>query len=286
MPLDYQKLKHWKLEGLTHRFTVNDTILYALGVGLGHDPVDEDQLRFVCEKQLRALPTMATVLACPWGWLYEAGAHVTKVKAVHGEQGIRIHKALPVEGEVIGDTAVTHIVDKGKEKGAIVYSERKVYEKKTGDLLCTLGISTFCRADGGFGGPTGPVMQWQKIPDRAPDRYCDLATVPQAALIYRLTGDRNPLHSDPAVGRAAGFGRPILHGLCTFGVVGHALLKMYCNYDVTKLVAMNTRFSSPVYPGETIRTETWREGVVVLFQAKIMERDGIVVQSGHAEIAQ
>ena len=286
MPLDYQKLKNWKRHGLVQRYTASDTILYALGVGLGHDPLDERQLRFVCERGLQALPTMGTVLANPWGWLYEAGAGVTKVKAVHGEQGIRMHRSLPVEAEVVGETAVTHIVDKGKDKGAIVYWQRKVYEKKTGDLLCTLDSSTFCRADGGFGGPTGPMMQWHTIPARAPDRVCDLPTIPQAALLYRLTGDRNPLHSDPAVGRAAGFGRPILHGLCAFGVVGHALLRTYCGYEVTKLAAMNTRFSSPVYPGETIRTEMWREGDLVLFQARIMERGGAVVQTGHAEIAQ
>jgi len=286
MALDYEKLKNWKVEGLVQRYTANDTILYALGIGVGHDPLDEKQLPFVYEKELRALPTMATVLAYPWGWMYRANANVTRVKLVHAEQGIRIYKPLPFEGELVGHTAVTNIIDKGRDKGALVYSERKIYEQKSGDLLCSATATTFCRADGGFDGPTGSVKPLQAIPERAADFVCDLPTLPQAAMIYRLCGDRNPLHIEPAIGRAAGFKGPILHGLCTFGVAGHALLRTCCDYDPAKLVAVDARFSAPVYPGEKIRTEMWRDGKHVAFRARVVERDSIVLNHGSAELAE
>ena len=284
MPLNYERLKNWKIEGLAHRYTANDSILYALGIGLGQDPLDDQQLRFVYEKELLTLPTMATILGYPWGWLYKAEAGVTRAKLVHAEQGIRIFKPIPPEGELVGNTEVTHIVDKGKEKGALIYSERKVYEKNSGDLVFSASATTFCRADGGFDGPTSQSKPMQQIPDRAPDFVCDLATLPQAALIYRLSGDRNPLHIEPAVGRAAGFSGPILHGLCTFGVAGHAILKTLCNYDPTKLVAIDARFSAPVYPGEVIRTEIWRDGEKVSFRALVPARDAVVLNNGIAEI--
>lgn len=285
MPLNYEKLKNWKVEDVPHRLTTRDTILYALGVGLGHDPLDERQLRFVYEEQLQPLPTMATMLACPWGWLYAADVGVTKIKAVHAEQGFRIERPLPVEAELIGSLHVTNVVDKGRDKGAIVYYERNVRDRKSGDLLCSLTASMFCRADGGFDGPAGTAKTPGAIPGREPDDICDLSTAPQAALIYRLSGDHNPLHAEPAVARAAGFGGPILHGLSTFGVVGHALLKTCCDYDPAKLVAMEARFSAPVYPGEAIRTEMWREQNVVLFRAKATDRDVVVLSNGRAEIA-
>jgi acyl dehydratase len=284
MPLNYEKLKDLKPTTIEHRYTNNDSILYALGIGLGQNPVDTDQLRFVYEKELLTLPTMATILGYPWGWLHKADVGVTRVKLVHAEQGIRLFKPIPPEGELIGDTAVTHVVDKGEEKGALIYSERKVYEKKSGDLLFSATATTYCRADGGFGGPQGPAKPAQPMPDRAPDFVCDLATLPQAALIYRLSGDRNPLHIEPAVGRAAGFPGPILHGLCTFGVAGHAILKTLCGYDATRLVALDARFSAPVFPGEVIRTELWRDGTKVHFRALVADRNSVVLNNGLAEI--
>lgn len=285
MALDYERLKNWKVEPVAHQYSTRDAILYALGIGLGFDPVEEKQLRFLYEKQIHALPTLATVLGYPWGWIYQVNAGATRLKHVLAEQGIRIHKLPPPEGEVISYLGVTDIVDKGKEKGALIYTERKVYEKKSGDLLCTLSNTMFCRADGGFGGPTGPVRVPQGIPDRAPDQVCELPSLRQAALIYRLCGDRNPLHVDPTVAREAGFNRPILHGLCTFGMAGHALLKTYCDYDPVKLLLMEGRFSAPVFPGETVCTEMWREGSVVIFRARVTERNVVVINNGKAEIS-
>jgi acyl dehydratase len=142
----------------------------------------------------------------------------------------------------------------------------------------------FCRGDGGFGGPPRQTPPPHPIPARAPDAVCDLGTRPEMALIYRLSGDYNLLHADPAVARAAGFDRPILHGLGTFGVSGHAVLKTLCGYDPARLISFAGRFSAPVFPGETIRTEMWRDGAVVSFRARVVERDVVAINNGRAEV--
>jgi acyl dehydratase len=189
-----------------------------------------------------------------------------------------------VEGDVLGKTRVTGVVDKGKDKGALVMTESTVREKASGDTVCTLTSTTFCRADGGFGGPDGPVNAPHPVPDTPPQHVCDLPTLPQAALIYRLSGDYNPLHADPAYAKKAGFTMPILHGRCTFSIAGHALLKTLCGYDPARFVAMEGRFSSPVYPGETVRTEMWRDGNVVSFRSTVPARGVTVLNNGRAEI--
>jgi acyl dehydratase len=160
-----------------------------------------------------------------------------------------------------------------------------VHDKQTGELYTTITQTTFARGDGGFGGPQRPSPAPHAIPERAPDAVCDLPTRPEMALIYRWNADMNPLHSDPAVAAKAGFPRPILHGLATFGVAGHAILKTMCGYDPARFKSIAGRFSSPVYPGETIRTEMWRDGPVVSFRARLAERDVIVLNNGRAEIA-
>lgn len=284
MTIDYDKLMAWHIPEVRHHYTVRDTMLYALGVGLYADPLDDRQLHFVYEKDLLPLPTYPVVLGYPGFWIKDPGTGVDWVRLVHGEQGLRIHRLPPPEGEVIGTTRVTGIVDKGEGKGALIYTEREVRDAANGDLLCTLSSTTFCRADGGFGGPTGPVPPLHSLPERTPDMTCDLPTLPSAALIYRLSGDYNPLHVDPKVARAAGFERPILHGLCTYGVAAHAILKTVCDYDPTCLASLDVRFSSAVYPGETIRTEIWQDDDVVSFQARAIERNVIVLNNGRARI--
>ena len=180
---------------------------------------------------------------------------------------------------------VTDIVDKGPDKGALLFVERTVRDVESGDDLATLRSTTFARGDGGCGGTTETAPAPHPIPARAPDLACDLPTAPNSALIYRLSGDPNPLHASPPVARAAGFDRPILHGLCSWGVAGHAILKSCCDYDPARLRAMALRFSAPVYPGETIRTEMWRDGAIVSFRARVVERDAVVLNNGRAEIA-
>ena len=286
MALDPDILLNHEFGALEHSYTTRDSALYALGVGLGFDPLDEAQLKFVYEHGMAALPTMAVVLAYPGFWLKEPWTGVDWVRVLHGEQGIRIHKSLPPAATVVGKSRVTAIVDKGADKGALIYSEREVRDKATGELLCTLTQSAFARGDGGFGGDNGPSPPVHRIPDRTPDEICELPTLPQAALIYRLNGDFNPLHADPSVAREAGFEAPILHGLATLGVAGHALLRACCDYDPARLRALDLRFSAPVYPGETLATEIWRDGGgVVSFRTSAVERGVVVLNNGRAEIA-
>lgn len=284
MPLDYKKLLNWPIPPIEQTYTRRDTMLYALGVGLGADPLDTDQLKFVFEENLAALPTMAITLGYPGPWFAHPDTGITRTHTVHGEQSFVTHKPLPVEGTIIGTNRVTAVIDKGEGRGAIMLTECNVTDKATGATLCTWSSSLFCRADGGFGGPAGPTPLPHPVPATAPDAVCDLATLPQAALIYRLSGDYNPLHADPAYAAKAGFKAPILHGRCTFGVAGHALLKTLCGYDPSRLLSMAGRFSSPVYPGETIRTEMWRDGGVVTFRSSVPARSVTVLNHGRAEI--
>jgi acyl dehydratase len=284
MAIDYERLKNWAVPAVEQVYSARDTILYALGLGLGRDPVDRKELRFLYEKDLKALPTMAAVLGYPGFWLKQPGTGVDWVKVLHGEQTIRLHKPLPPEGAIVGLSRVVDIIDKGPGKGALLYSERQVKDR-TGTLLATLEQTAICRGDGGFGGPAGPIRPAHALPQRAPDLACDLATSPRAALIYRLSGDWNPLHADPEVARAAGYDKPILHGLCTLGVAGFAILKSVCEYEPERLKSIAVRFSAPVFPGETIRTEIWREDGTIAFRARAVERNSIVLNSGLAEIA-
>jgi len=284
MAIVYDKLKALDIPAVEHRYGSKDCILYALGLGLGQDPMNEDELAFVYEKNLKALPTMAVVLGYTPYWLRNPDTGVTWNKVVHGEQGFVLHKPVMTEGHVVGKTRIVEVIDKGAGKGALVYSERKVTEKETGAPVAKLYQTTFCRADGGFGGPPREAPLPHPLPERAPDAICDLPTRPEMALIYRLSGDSNPLHAEPEFAKAAGFPRPILHGLATFGVAGHALLKTVCGYDTSKITAMKGRFSAPVYPGETIRTEMWRDGPVVSFRARVIKRDVIAINNGRAEV--
>lgn len=285
MAINYEKLLNFDIPQVEQKLTKRDTMLYALGVGLGSDPLDLKQLQFVYEENLKALPTMAIILGYPGPWHAAEETGITRSHVVHGEQGFVIHKPLPVEGTIIGKTRVTAVLDKGKDKGALLVTACDVRDKATDELICTLSSTTFCRADGGFGGPSGPVKAPHPVPESPPQQVCDLPTLPQAALIYRLSGDYNPLHADPAYAAKAGFKMPILHGRATFSVVGHALVKTVCDYDPLRLKSMEGRFSSPVYPGETIRTEMWVDGKVVSFRATVPARGVTVLNNGRAEIA-
>jgi acyl dehydratase len=279
---DYKRLKNWHIPPVVHRYTRDEAMLYALGVGYGYDPTDERQLRYVYEKDFVTAPTFAVVLGFPGSWMSDPATGIDWVKVVHGEQSLTIHNPLPPEGVVVGKTRVKSIVDKGPGKGALVYSERLIEEQATGTLLATLEQVSFCRGDGGLLHSDTPVPAPVATPDTAPDAICDLPTIAQSALLYRLSADRNPLHADPSVAKQAGFARPILHGLCTFGVAAHALLRTYCDYDARRLQSLSVRFSSPVYPGETIRTECWHDAEVVRFRARVLERDVIVLSHGVA----
>jgi acyl dehydratase len=199
---------------------------------------------------------------------------------VHGEQRLTMHKPLPVAAEILADERVLGAFDKGKEKGAVIVTEKIIREKTTGDKLCTLVNTTFARGDGGFGGPKDGAPEPHAIPTRAPDLVHDCDTRPDQAFIYALSGDRNPLHRDPNVAKMAGFPRPILHGLCTYGTACRAIISTVAKYDPTKITGFDVRFSAPVFPGETISTEMWVDGPVVSFRSKVKERDLVVLNNG------
>ena len=287
MAIQYEKIMKSDIPLVEQTLTKRDTMLYALGVGLGADPMDEQQLQYVYEKNLKALPTMAIILGYPGPWHATLDTGITRSHVVHGEQGFVIHQPLPVEGAITGKTRLIDVLDKGADKGALLLTECDVRDKASGELICTLSSTTFCRKDGGFGGPattSGPQKPVAKIPERTADQVCDLATLPQAALIYRLSGDYNPLHAEPAYAAKAGYKQPIVHGRGTFSVAGHAILKTCCGYDAAKFKSMEGRFSSPVYPGETIRTEMWIDGKVVTFRSTVPARGVTVLNNGRAEV--
>jgi len=289
MAFDYHKLMHWPFPEVRHTYTEKDTILYGLSLGLGADPLDENQLRFVYEKNLQAVPTMAVILGFPGFWVQDPEAGVDWVQVLHGEQNLTIHQTIPAAATIVGRTRVKSITDKGAGKGALLVSETQVSDQATGTLLATVNQLYFCRGNGGYselGQPSDAVVS---VPPSMPvtpvEIVCDIPTRPDMALLYRLSADRNPLHADPAVAHAAGFSRPILHGLATFGLAGRAILKTCCGYDPARLKMINARFTAPVYPGETIRTEIWQRGRQVFFRARALERDTVVINNGYAEIA-
>ena len=284
MAIVYDKLLALRIPDVERSYTARDPIFYALSLGFGQDPVNAHELPFVLEKNTQVLPTFPVVVAQPGMWARELDTGIDWVKIVHGEHDLVIHKPLPSSGTVTGQTRIIDAIDKGPGKGALVISRREVRDKASGDLYATITQTTFARGDGGFGGPPRPSPVPHALPDRAADVVCDLPTRPEMALIYRWNADMNPLHADPDIARKAGFPRPILHGLATFGVAGHAILKTMCDYDPARFKSIAGRFSAPVYPGETIRTEMWRDGPVVSFRARLVERDVIALNNGRAEI--
>jgi acyl dehydratase len=284
MAIDYDKLMALKIADAEHNYTEKDTMLYALGIGMGHDPTDRAELEFVYEKNLKAVPSFACLLGYPGFWVKDLDTGIDWVKIVNGEQGFTLNAPIKPRGTVIGKTRILEVIDKGAGKGAVIYTERRITDKATGELVATVTQTTFARADGGFGGPPRESPPVHKTPERAPDLVCDLGTRPEMALVYRLSADLNPLHADLDVAKAAGFPRPILHGLGTFGVACHAILKAVCGYDPAKMTAMSGRFSAPVFPGEIIRTEIWRDGNVVSFRALVPERNIVAMTNGRAEI--
>jgi acyl dehydratase len=284
MPLDPHKVLNWKFPEVEHTYTEKDTILYALGLGCGSDPDAPDDLRFVYERGLLALPTMAVVLAYPGNWLESGESTADYSKVLHGEQSLTLHRPVPPAGTVVGRTRIVDLLDKGRDKGAVLYTERAILDKGSGAPIATMASTTMLRGDGGWGGKPGPQPAPHTLPEGAPELTLDLKTHANSALIYRLSGDRNPLHADPKAAAAGGFKSPILHGLCTFGVVGRALVQACCGGDPARLTSMQVRFSAPVFPGETIRTDMWPDGGRVSFRARVVERDVVVLNNGLATV--
>ncbi|MGE0153697.1 MAG: MaoC/PaaZ C-terminal domain-containing protein [Reyranellaceae bacterium] len=282
--IDYHRLKSRRFAPIEQPVTARESILYALGVGVGGDPDDQHALRFIYENGLQPLPTYGTVLAYPGVWIAESDTGIDWRRALNGEYSVQFHRLPMISGRAVGRLAIEEIVDKGPGRGALIYTRREVSDGDTGETICVVRQTTFCRGDGGFGGPSGPVKPVRPVPATA----CDMAVttnVPvQAHLIYRLSGDPNPLHVDPAVARSAGFARPILHGGATYGFVGYALLKALCGGEPARLRQLDVRFSAPVYPGETIETSIWRLGEGrAAFRSQVVGREAIALDNGYVE---
>ncbi len=272
MPIDPAVAIGADLGEVNFAWTPSDVLLYHLAVGAGADPVDERELRYTYERDLRVLPTFATVAANLRTFeppaLKFPGVDVDLAKVLHGKQEIELHRPIPVEGKAVARTRIADVFDKGK--AAVLVQETEVADE-SGTPLWTARSSIFARSEGGFGGDRGPSdkIEW---PDREPDAVLDVPTLPQQALLYRLCGDRNPLHADPAFAKAAGFDRPILHGLCTYGVVAKAVVDAFLDGDPERVSAFGTKFAGVVFPGENLRVRVWRENGRLLVTTTAPER--------------
>lgn len=282
--MNLEKVLSRRFDNIEVELTARDCMLYALGIGVGDRATDPADLQFCYEKNLAVFPSMVNVVAYPGAWVADPELGIDWVKALHGEQFFSIDRPLEPGKAYVGSYRILDVVDKGAGKGALVYFEKVLREKGSDAVSATVIQTTFLRGDGGAGGTTTETRPIHALPDRAPDGQVALTTLPQAALIYRLSGDYNPIHADPAMGRNAGFERPILHGLCTLGVATRALLRACCGEDPALLKSLQLRFSSPVFPGETVVTEYWRDGKSVHFRSSITERNVVVLNNGYAEL--
>jgi acyl dehydratase len=291
MPIDYEDMMQSGATGLAARYDEKDVMLYALGVGMGRDSLDEKELPFVYENNgLKVVPTFASVInrgeAPPERQRMPQKSNVNFMMVVDGERRITIHKPLPPQCEVIADERYLDILDKGEGKGAVLIQERSIREAGSGDKLFTIVSSIFARGDGGFGGKPQGGPQLHVIPGRAADLVKECDTRPDQAFLYALSGDRNPLHRDPAFAKMVGFPRPILHGLCSYGTACRAVLSTLAQYQPERITQFDVRFSKPVFPGETLVVEMWQDGSTISYRASVKERPGtVVLNNGLCQLA-
>lgn len=288
MAIFYPDILDQKSPAREFTYRDKDVMLYALGVGMGQDPMNEDELAFVYEKNLKVIPTAATVLAAmsraaggpapamPAG---HRPSQINFLMVVHGEQKVELHKPLPTTGTFTAEGRTVGAYDKGEGKGAVIVNET-VWKDDKGEKVATLTGSTFARGDGGFGGPSEGAPEPHVVPTRKADLSVDFTTREDQALLYRLNGDRNPLHSDPDVAKRAGFQRPILHGLCTYGITCRAVLQAITGFDPDQILSHQARFSAPVIPGDTITVDLWKDGKNISFEARVKERGATVIKNG------
>ncbi|MBC9206993.1 MaoC family dehydratase N-terminal domain-containing protein [Roseomonas aerophila] len=280
MPLDPMGLMALSIPQRNVVYAGRDSLMYALTVGMAASG-EPDDLPFVWEREQRVIPSMATMLAFDDSWLDAAGIDLKQV--VHGGLDLHFHAPLAPEGEALVETRIAGLDDKGAGKAGLVFAET-VLSQGAGPA-CTILSTIFVRGAGGFGGAVGEQATFAKVPDGAPDVTSQAQTACNQALLFRLLGDRNPLHVDPALARQVGFERPILHGACTFGIACAEVLRVFCGLEPARLRRFAARFAGPLYPGETLAFSFWRNGNRIAFRATAAERAAIVLDSGLAELA-
>ena len=283
MGLNYERVMAYRPADIDVNYGARECIIYALGIGLGLDPLDPGQLKFVYERAgLVAFPTMAVVLGWP-GRMTDPAFGVDERLVVAGDIKLTLHRPLPAEARLVSRPRIREVIDKGPGNAAIIQNTRDLLAAD-GTPVATVDSSTFARKHGGFGGKVTETPVPHAVPSGPPEKICDLPTSPNLALIYRLNGDENPLHADPERAKVAGFDRPILHGAASFGIAAHAVLRSYASYQPERMATFEARFSKPVFPGETIRTEMWADGPRISFQCKVADRDAIVLSNGLATL--
>jgi acyl dehydratase len=285
MAIDPEKLLAFAIPKGRQMLTARDAALYALSVGFGCDPLDREQLHYVDPLHGPTIsPTMVLVIAHPGFWLADPNSGVDPTAVLHASQSFAITASIPKAGPVESATRITELIDKGPGKAALLVTETELTQEN-GIVFARLERTTFIRGGGGFGGSAQSctASEAQAAPEAPVHEVIDIHTRPEQALLYRLNGDLNPLHSDPDAAAKTGFRRPILHGLCTMGVIGHALLRALAGYRAERLCFMSLRFCNPVFPGETIRTEIWKNGQ---FRAHAVERDILVADQGCAHVGE
>jgi acyl dehydratase len=277
MPIDPAKALGAKLADGEASYDRDQVILYHLGVGAGVPPTDPGELEYTYEKNLKVLPSFAVIPAfgSMGGIGSVPGLEFNFAMLLHGEQEVILHKPLPPQQKLKTSAHIPEIYDKGKAALVILESTAR---DESGDPLFTNRFSLFIRGEGGFGGDSGP-KAGNAAPDRAPDGVVESKTLPQQALIYRLSGDKNPLHADPEFAKMAGFDQPIIHGLCSYGVVCKAIVDEVLDGDVTRVARYQARFAGVGFPGETYLTSYWKEGDRILLEAKSVERNAPIISN-------
>jgi acyl dehydratase len=283
VPIDPELAIGAELDDVPFAWTFADVLRYHLALGAGANPTDPKELRYTYERDLQVLPTFATVAVNLRTYERPSvsfpGVDVDLTRIVHGMQAVTLHRPIPVEGKAVARTRVVDVLDKGK--AAVIVNETTVREPD-GSPLWTSRSSIFARGEGGFGGKRGS-SEKVELPGREPDAVVDTPTLPQQALLYRLCGDWNPLHADPEFARAAGFDVPILHGLCTYGIVAKAVTDTLLDADVTRVASFSARFAGTVLPGETLRTAVWQDGPRLLISTTSLDRGAPVLSDAVLE---
>lgn len=283
--MNLDRLLQFSFPEIDYTATPRDAMLYALGIGIGDRPEDTRDLQFVYEQNLKIFPSQVNVICHPGSWMFNPVLEIDYVKLLHGEQAFQILQPLTPGKTYTGSYKITGVLDKGEGKGVLLFMRKELREKGDSALVATVDSTYFLRGDGGSGGTLTKVALPHALPDRTPDCTVTLTTLARAALIYRLSGDYNPLHADPAIARKAGFDRPILHGLCSLGVATRAIMQACCDDQPERLRALQLRFTSPVYPGDTLVTDIWRDTEMVSFRCRVAERNVVVLSNGRALVA-